>query len=183
MELDELLKAAADGNIESLQTLYEELRVPVYAVAFAIVGNRAAAEDVLQETFVRIYEKAGSYRPGTHPKAWVTSIARHLAYDALRQRQNHAVFDAEVDRISDPKTNIPALRLELMEALFQLSDIERQIVVMHVIGGLKHREIGVLLGMPAGTVRWKYRKSLAQLARFMGGEEDGARSSYFPVER
>lgn len=167
MDIEEALEAVARGNIEALRIVYEQYRHVVYSVAIAVVKDRQAAEDVLHDTFIRIYEKAHTYRTGTRPKAWIVSIARNLAYDAYRQRKREGGARGE-PADGDVESRIVRC-MELHDALERLDITERQIVVMHLVAGLKHREIGEQLGIPAGTVRWKYRRSLALLAGMIGG--------------
>jgi RNA polymerase sigma factor (sigma-70 family) len=78
--------AIAAGDTGALERLYRELRVAVFAVAVSVVRDRALAEDVLHDTFVRVCEKAHTYRPATRPRAWVLEIARNLAIDSVRRR-------------------------------------------------------------------------------------------------
>lgn len=178
MDIDKTMEAVAKGNIEALKSIYEQFRVIAYSVAFSILGNQAEAEDVLQETFLRVYEKVDTYMPGTNPKAWILSIARNLAYDLLRRRKKTA--DEEPPDLPDhsfaASSQHVQLKLELTEALLQLDEVERQIIVLYLTAGLKHSEISKQLGIPAGTVRWKYRQGLKRLANILGSESDDGKS-------
>lgn len=167
MEDDACLAAIVDGDIAALEQLYVELRVPVFAAALAISGDRSVAEDVLQETFVRVYSHAHTFRPGSAARAWVVTIARNLAFDALRRRAREVASgrpDGRVDARASP--------LELIETLLELEPAERQIVALHDVAGLTHAEIARELGLPAGTVRWKYRVALGRLRARMEEKPD-----------
>ena len=72
---DDLLAQIAGGDMRALELLYREMRVPVFAVALAVVGDRGTAEDVLQDTFVRVYAAAPEYRPESRARAWVQAHA------------------------------------------------------------------------------------------------------------
>ncbi|MGZ9583074.1 RNA polymerase sigma factor [Paenibacillus marinisediminis] len=188
MNPDETIKAIAVGDTDALKDLYDELRYIVYSVALSILRKKSSAEDVLQDTFVRVYEKAATYKSGTNAKAWVISIARNLAYDALRRDKREFTNEIDEEPIGTKSSfnsteTIVLHRLELTEALFRLGEIERQIVVMHLVAGLKHSEISEELGIPAGTVRWKYRKSLTRLAEIIGGGESGSETFGFRATR
>jgi len=182
MDLDEALRGVANGNTAALKIVYEELRYMVYSLALSIVRSAPAAEDVLQETFLRVYEKAGTYQSGTHPKAWVLSIARNLSYDALR-REKTLVSEEEWQECGATTESAILQRMELTEALWRLDETERQIVVMHLVGGLKHREISEMMGIPAGTVRWKYRQSLSRLSEWVEGDRHEAGTSSIRSKR
>ncbi|UVI29031.1 RNA polymerase sigma factor [Paenibacillus spongiae] len=181
MNLDEALEAVAGGDAGALKLVYEEMRSIVYALALSIVRNKPAAEDILQETFVRVYEKAGTYRAGSNPKAWIVTIARNLAYDVLRRESKSR--SGEIQEVMCTAGDSIEQRLALTDALFQLEVMERQIVVMHVVAGLKHHEISTQLGIPAGTVRWKYRQSLSRLADMMGGDHDEEGTAHVRAKR
>ena len=171
MHPEEVLLAIARGDVSALKKLYEQFRLPVFAIAYSIAGNKTDAEDILQETFIRIYEKASLYRPGTNPKAWIIAIARHLAYDAMRRgkRLRTEPLDSQAEAVSQIES---ASKLELMDALLQLEESERQIIVLYLLSGFKHAEISELLNLPPGTVRWKYRKGLRRLSLMIGGEKN-----------
>jgi RNA polymerase sigma-70 factor (ECF subfamily) len=177
MEIEEYLCEIANGKIEALQLLYEELKTSIFALILAIVRNRTLAEDLLQETFIRIYTKAYQYKPNTNAKAWVITIARNLSYESLR---NNKIVDLDIEEVAcEDFRDISLLvtnnedhvinKLELTRALLNLEKTEREIVVMHVVAGLKHSEIGKALCIPDGTVRWKYRMALQKLFKQIGG--------------
>ena len=155
---DALLAAVADGNVGALERLYRDLRVAVFGVALAILGDGAAAEDVLHDTFVRVHDNAARYRPGTRPRAWIMAIARNLALDAVRRRARERVAHAPA-AAEEPRES-----LSWREALMTLEPREREIVALHLFGELTHAEIAAELAVPPGTIRWKYRTALARLA-------------------
>ena len=139
------------------------MRVQVFAVALAVAGDRDTAEDVMQDTFVRVYSAAPGYRPGSRARAWVLTIARHLALDAVRRRTREPV-SGMADRGAAAWTAGPdGIRLDVVNALLQLGAVDQQIVVLHDLAGFTHAEVAAELGLPAGTVRWRYRVALARL--------------------
>lgn len=164
-DYEALLGAIATGDLQALERLYRRLRSAVFAVALAVVRDRPAAEDVLHDTFLRIWEKAHTYRPGTRPRAWVLAIARNLAIDARRRQIPGPALELslEANELS---------RLTLTEALMKLEPVERSIVALRALGELTHAEIATELGIPAGTVRWKYRLALARLAPLLTEARD-----------
>ena len=166
----DLLRQVAGGDIRALETLYHALRVRVFAVALAVTGDRGMAEDVMQDTFVRVYSSAPGYRPEGKARAWVLMIARHLALDAVRRRAREPT-SVMADRSAAPGGEPDELRLDLVNALLQLGMVDRQIVVLHDMAGLTHAEIAAELQVPAGTVRWRYRVALARLRPLVAEEE------------
>lgn len=177
MEIEKCLNEIKNGKIEALQLLYEELRISIFALILAIVRNRTLAEDLLQETFIRIYTKAYQYKENTNAKAWIITIARNLSYESLRSSKtlNLDIEELACEEFSDISVLVSSNedkilnKLELTRALLSLEKTEREIVVMHVVAGLKHSEIGRTLCMPDSTVRWKYRLALQKLYKEIGG--------------
>ena len=140
-------------------------------IAEAFLGKEFTRFRLLRSKTCKLFnvEKASLYRPGTNPKAWIIAIARHLAYDAMRRgkRLRTEPLDSQAEAVSQIES---ASKLELMDALLQLEESERQIIVLYLLSGFKHAEISELLNLPPGTVRWKYRKGLRRLSLMIGGE-------------
>jgi RNA polymerase sigma factor (sigma-70 family) len=160
---DELLAQLAGGDMRALEALYRRMRVQVFGVALAVAGDRATAEDVVQDTFVRVYSAASQYRPGSRARAWVLTIARHLALDAVRRRAREPVSGIAGGAAAAPDGPPDGIRLDVVNALLRLGEVDRQIVVLHDMAGLTHAEVAAELQLPAGTVRWRYRVALARL--------------------
>ena len=85
--LDRLLIEIAAGSREALAELYHRTRTAVYGITLSYVKNAHDAQDLTQDAFVRIWEKAPQYRPQGSPMAWILAVARNLALMALRQRE------------------------------------------------------------------------------------------------
>jgi RNA polymerase sigma-70 factor (ECF subfamily) len=177
MNVEECFKELQNGNIQALKILYEDLRTPIYSIILSIVADKSIAEDLLQETFLRVYSKAYQYKPNTNAKAWVITIARNLAYDSVR---NNKILKEDINDLNEQelipfhpvvsvREDIVIDKLELTKALLKLEKTEREIVVMHVIAGFKHFEIAETLGVPSSTVRWKYRIAIKKLTELVGG--------------
>lgn len=165
-DLNPLLRRTGEGDSQAFAQLYEELRRPVFAVAYAVTHDRFLAEDVLQDTFVTVREKSRLYSRQDNPKAWVLSIAHNLAVDMVRRRRRELPqeFDDEIYAGQERGFESRVIDDALLEQAFRvLSDEERQIVVLHLVTGCRHRETARILQLPLGTVLWKYRASLKKL--------------------
>ncbi len=168
--LERQLLCIARGEQEALEALYHGTRAAVYALALSLLKNPHDAEDVTQDTFVRVWESAPSYRPQGTPMAWILTVARNLARMKLRQGTKFAELDEEQwDAIPAECDLDMEERYLLQTVLAKLSDEERQIVLLHAVSGLKHREIAQLLERPLATVLSKYNRALKKLKTQLEG--------------
>lgn len=172
-ELDELLSGVAAGDREALAQLYRRTRTAVYGLALSFVKNAHDAQDVTQDTFVRVWENAYQYKPQGSPMGWLLAVARSLALMKLRQgARQEQLEDEEWDAIpAESPAVTPEDRQVLQQAMAALTDEERQVVMLHAVTGLKHREIAHLLEMPLATVLSKYHRALKKLRVQLEGDD------------
>ena len=172
--MESLIAEIAAGDRAAVGVLYEQTKTAVYGFALSILKNAADAEDVLQDTYVRVWSAAGSYRPMGKPMAWILTITRNLATSVLRDRSK-TVEIPEDDWLIAPSENpyeSTERRMVLNAAMRVLSDEERQIVMLHAVTGLKHNEIAKLLSLPLPTVLSKYSRAKKKLQNTLK-EENG----------
>lgn len=170
---EKLLLRVAGGDRDALAELYDRTHGAVYAAALSVLANTYDAEEVTHDTFLRIWDNAGRYRPGGSPMAWMLTIARNLALMELRRRGRRGeLSDQEWDAIPADSPRVTAEdRAVLQDALGALEPTERQIVLLHAASGLKHRETAKLLGLPLGTVLSKYNRALRKMRSELEGSE------------
>lgn len=169
---DELIGKIATGDRTSLGTLYDQFKSPVYGLALAILKNRSDAEDVMQNVFVRVWDSADDYRPGTDAGAWIMKITRNLSMDRFRRKKNMTDIMELEDSLQGDDELTPELdRMFLNHLLSALDCTERQIVMLHAVGGYAHKEVAHILGRPCATVRWKYRNAVKKLQLFLERED------------
>ena len=171
--LESLLLGVAAEDSHSLEELYHRTRTAVYGLVLSYLKHPQDAEDVTQDAFVRIWDTAASYRPQGKPMAWLLTVARNLALMRLRERgKAQELADEEWSalpaRAPDATTED---RHVLRAALSLLSEQERQVVMLHGVTGLKHREIAQLLELPLATVLSKYRRALKKLNLLLEGDD------------
>lgn len=172
-ELEQILIAVAAGEQEALAQLYHRTRAAVYALALSILKNTHDAQDVTQDTFVRVWDSAPQYRPQGSPMAWILTITRNLARMKLRRDAKNVDLDEEQWQAipADLPGVTPEDRHLLQEALSILTEEERRVVMLHAVSGLKHREIAALLELPLATTLSKYHRALKKLRVFMKGDD------------
>ena len=163
--LDKCIARIARGDSEAMRELYDRAAAAVYGLALSILKNQADAEDVLQDCFLKIYGAAPSYKSQGKPMAWIFTITRNLSMQCLREKSKTADIPQEdwEEYIGSNENVTSEDRIVLTELLETLSDDERQIVVMHAVSGMKHKEIAGIMEMPLSTVLSKYKRSLEKL--------------------
>ena len=172
-ELERLLSGIAAGRPEDMSELYSRTRTAVYSLALSYLGNAHDAQDITQDTFVQVWERAGQYRPNGSPMGWLLTVCRNLALMRIRKADRHAdLDDSGWDAIPAEEKGISVEeRALLQDALALLDKNERRVVMLHAAAGMKHREIAVLLEMPLATVLSKYHRAIKKLRAFMKGAE------------
>lgn len=161
--LDTLLTRIARGDREALTALYNELHGAIYGYAYSLVGNKHDAEDVLHDCFLAIVKSVGGYQSNGTPKAWIFTIAKNLCLQKLRERKKADLPTPEEWSTLPDKDDTADDRLTVRACLTQLSEEDRQIVVLHAVSGFRHREIAAFLDMPLSTVLSKYNRALKKL--------------------
>lgn len=165
----ELLAAVAAGDREALRTLYRAQSARLFGIAMALLRDRPAASDALQEAFVRVWRRARRLEPARgDADAWLASVVRHAALDIARRRgreaangtgQAQAVIDP--DALDALATTEPGTRLR--DSLRRLEPKPRAAVVLGFVHGLSYGELTTRLSEPAGTARALVRRGLASL--------------------
>jgi RNA polymerase sigma-70 factor, ECF subfamily len=174
-----LLQRIAIRDEAALAELYDRHSRRAYSVIMRILGSQSDAEDVLQETFVRVWSRAETYDAlmGT-PSAWLTRIARNRAIDRLRARRvrgNVAVGPIQAaddpPRSEEPVTrDTPETVLEgrtmagaVRTALAALTPAQRALIEAAYFEGYTHSELATRFGVPLGTVKTRIRTGLAAM--------------------
>ena len=168
-ELEALLTRIAQGEKDALASLYERTHSAVYGFAMSLSHCPADAEDVLQETYINVYSAAERYVPKGKPMAWIMTIAKNLARMRLREvKKNYELPDEDWAGYfaSNPAVSSDE-RLLLQTALKILSGEQKQIVMLHAVAGIKHREIAKLLDVPIATALSKSSRPAHTLTHAM----------------
>lgn len=172
---ESLLIRAGAGDKEAFEELYKLTSHAVFGFALSILKNRHDAEDVMQDTFLKIRMAAHLYEPRKKPMAWILTITRNYCLMKLRSQKASSYLNYE-----DLENNIDysfaadtESRLVLEAAFRILSEQERQIIMLHALSGLKHREIAAILKLPLSTVLSKYKRALEKLKKEISGKEQG----------
>lgn len=170
---EQLLAQIASGDREALGQLYHRTRGAVYALTLSYTKNAQDAEDLTQDTFVRVWDSAAQYRGRGSAMGWLLAIARNLALMKLREHERRGSLDEDGWNALPAHISglAPEDRLLLQTALAALDDQERRVVLLHAVAGLKHREAAALLDLPLATVLSKYHRALKKLRIQIEGDD------------
>jgi RNA polymerase sigma-70 factor (ECF subfamily) len=169
-----LLLAVARRDEAAFSALYDRLARPVFSMVVRIVRSRAEAEEVLQEAFWQVWERAPDYRPELGSAfCWIVTVARRKAIDRLRANSRHLarIEEAQGARTDDEFASPLALEAlaagersaAVRTALARLGQDERRAIALAFFDGLTHEEIAGALRAPVGTVKARIRRGLLKL--------------------
>jgi RNA polymerase sigma-70 factor, ECF subfamily len=170
---DELLAARlAAGDDQALGEIFDGLGPAVYAAALRIVGDGAAAQDVVQDVFVDLWRHPDRYDPGLGPlRTYLVVMARHKAVDLARSELRRVARQERHYRLT-PRQGNPSAGEEIVaaeaagvvrDAVRMLPVHQRQVVELAYFGGLSYREVALAAGIPEGTAKSRLRLALAKL--------------------
>lgn len=177
---DELIVKYREGDAASFDALVTRYLDPIYGFAKRMTGNQTDAEDIAQETFVKVWKTLPRYRTTGTFKSWIYAIARNTAIDRLRKKKIPVFSDYEdregrnilTESVSDPDT-LPEVLIEKAEnkklteeALSRLPVVDREILVLHYADGLTFEAIGKILKKPLNTVKSRNRRAIAKLKEY-----------------
>lgn len=142
------------GNAAAFERLYELHGARMKSIAANLLGDLAEAEDAVQDSFVKIYRSAASFRGGSRFSTWVYRVLFNSCYDLLRKRRRRPepAEGIETSRLAAPATDHP-LRLSLEACLRDLHPKRRAVFLLFEVEGFTHREVGDILGFPEATSR------------------------------
>jgi RNA polymerase sigma-70 factor (ECF subfamily) len=180
-EDDAVLDRLHLGDESAFDELVDRYHLPVFHLAYRLTGNRADAEDLTQEVFVRAYRSLADFRRASSLKTWLFRIATNLWHDTWRRRR--PVPEAAPEASHDPGALIQLerqeLRAEIEGAIACLPEKQRATAVLRLIHDLSFKEIGEVLGSPIGTVKANYHFAVTRLRDLL--RETAARHSPFHV--
>jgi RNA polymerase sigma-70 factor (ECF subfamily) len=145
-------------------------------VALAVTGSEADADDVCQDAFVTAIERIDDCREPARFGGWLLQIVRNRGRNLLRQHQVRRTEPLEglaVESGASPVSDLDRLELRrrLLEALAELPEVQREVVLLHDLEGWKHGEIADRLDLPSGTVRSHLHHARRRLRRVLGNLE------------
>jgi RNA polymerase sigma-70 factor (ECF subfamily) len=164
-----LSRVARDRDRSAFAAVYDRVSPRVYGFLLKLLGNRPDADDVLQETFLQVWNQAERFDPSRgNPDGWVLMIARSRAGDRLRKRAQARTVS---EPVNEPATTAhPGERLEATDdagrvsaALTRIPPEQGELIRLAFYDGLTHEQIARRLGLPLGTVKTRIRLGMMRL--------------------
>lgn len=179
-----LLPRLATGDRAALDLLYDRYAGPTYALLLRIVADRQLAEDLLQEVFVRVWQRAGLYQAERgRALTWTLSIAHNLAIDEIRRRRRRPQEAEERDgtTVTDLLDLVPTTepgpeqlaweqhrRAQIVGALQHLPEAQRTLIELAYFEGYTQSQLAERLGEPLGTIKTRLRLGIQKLRALLG---------------
>jgi RNA polymerase sigma-70 factor (ECF subfamily) len=169
----ELIPRVREGDLAAFEALYDKYKGPVYRTALAITRDRSAAEDILQECFVRFYVHIDKVDVARPLSPWIHRIAVNLSYNWITKRRRWFPVLGEVieqfvgDGSSSPERILEREELQriVQEAIHSLSFAQRVVVILFYLNGFSLEEIAYVLDCPVGTVKSRLHYARQNLRR------------------
>ena len=170
--LRQLLAQCSLGNRRAFETLYRSVAPSLHSVALRCMGRRDLAEEVVQESFVRIWHNASRYEAHlSAPLTWMINITRNLAIDQLRKHRELPLSDLQQNAVADDTPGadeqLDSARSSraLNHCLEQLDGMQRQTITIAYFHGFSASELATQLAAPLGTVKSSIRRGMERLRR------------------
>jgi len=183
---EELIAGCRQGDTASFDQLFERYRSRLFTFIWRYMRERAATEDIFQETFVRVFARAGSYRKRAKVSTWIYTIAANLCRDELKKRRRRPTVSLDeplpgddpglvwmqIVRTPDSAADDPRQAAEnaehraaLWQAIDELPAELRVTLELQALHGLKYREVAEVLGIPLGTVQSRIHNAIKLLRK------------------
>ena len=157
-ELDALVQKYQQGNVDAFDDIYYETQTSVYLSIKTYIREPQIIEDLMQDTYVRAIQNINKYQKGTNFKAWISCIARNIAINYYNKEKRIDVLD-----VTNPVFAQEEDESKLNYYLSFVEGIERDVVVYHIVLGMKFKDIAKILDIPQSTVFAKYKTAITKI--------------------
>ena len=168
-----------NGDTEAFEALVFRYLKPLYNFAYRLTGDTHEAEDIMQDTFLKVWKNLKKYRRGENFKTWIFAIARNTTTDYLRKKKHFVFSDFEyeegnslTDNLADPAPSPDELFVRregkeaLEKALAKLAPLYREVILLHYREDFTFDEIGKITGKPLHTVKSQHRRGIEKLREY-----------------
>lgn len=173
---EELIARFQNGDSYAFDLLVRRYKDPLLNFIFRFIGDLVEAEDLVQETFYRVYKNKHYYKEVAKFSTWIYTIAGNLAKTELRRRKRRKVFSIHKETVVDKELEIPDLKSDpeqevntvvterlIQKAINELPEKFRQVIVLRDIQGFSYEEISQIINVPLGTVKSRVNRARLKL--------------------
>ncbi len=177
---ESLMTHVKRGEVTMLSELVRKYEKPLFAFIYRVIGNIHEAEEVFQETFLRIHEKRSTYRNDSLFRPWMYRISLNLCRDLLRRRPRAPELslddDIQPENLTDPKAGMTRnlIAYHVKKIIMSLPEKLRTVFLLYHYQGMSYQEISSVLQIPLGTVKSRMHEAVKLLARKLKEMEVGA---------
>lgn len=185
MEIDDYIVAddrrlaemVLEGDNVAFDYLFDRYREAIHRLFVQRTGSRTDADDLLQETFIKVYIRIHRYNPVYTFGQWVYTIARNTFVDYVRKQQDDLPID---ERFASPPSNIPTpeeniirqqQRNQIERYLDRMTPRYRELIVLRFFDELSYEEIADKLALPMGTVKTRIHRARAEMCRLIAADD------------
>jgi len=174
-ETEELVSRAREGDEEAISRLITLYKGLIYTIIYRMVNDPDLAQDLTQETFIKVFLKIKTLKRPAHFRAWTCSIGRNLVYDHLRKEQRRKTVPLE--EIGEQK--VPSgiekrrKRMIIQDALMRLERRDRMLLSLVYYQGMTHAEVARIMKIPESNIKVYIHRARKRLRRELEGFEDG----------
>lgn len=160
------------GDSSALADIYKNTRKAVFAVCYTMVRDYSLAQDMMQDTYLRVDKYINRYKEQYKAKAWILRIARNLCLNEINRRKREIASPSAIDK----RQKYEELKAYdesgiIAQVVKNLNQNESKIVLMHTLGDISLKEIAQLTGRPSATIRWQYNNALKKLRKRIRQED------------
>ena len=176
---EDLISLVGRGDAEAFAMLYDRHSRPAYSLAYRMMGEKQAAEDIVQDSFLKLWREATSYRAQrASVRTWLLSIVHNRSIDQLRSSASRRRMHEKVEMSAPTSQPSEAFseawrnsqREQVREALKTLPEDQLKTLELAYFSGYTHVEIAELLGVPLGTVKGRMRAGLKKMRAYFGSQ-------------
>lgn len=163
-ELKNLFAKIKNNNNTAFEELYSKYSKLIYKIAYSILKNKSDAEDVMQLVFEKIYSMDKENLPTKNETSWIYSVTKNETLNYFKSNRNNINLD-DIYEIEDNNQEISKIidQENYNRLISKLNDNEKEIISLKIISNFSFEEIGKILNMPTGTVKWRYYKAINTL--------------------
>lgn len=170
-DLNSLMEYVKKGDETAFEQLYLSTKKQLFFTLLAIVKDYRLAEDLMQDTYIKLRLNPEGYRANTNALGYILTVGRNLALNEYNRRKREVAtdFTDKEYMLGDYTINGDVTTINYILKLLDVD--EREIVILYTISGFKHNEIARITGKPLGTVLWMYSKAMKKLRKKLKEEE------------